>query len=57
MKVKAIYRSKNPFLPNVKDLRYSKTVDVPDDTSMEVLEEFAKEDCRKNYELQSIEKL
>ena len=49
MKVKAIWRSINPFLINVDQLSYSKTVDVPDDTDMDELKQFAIEDSLPGY--------
>lgn len=49
MKVKAIWKSKNPFNPDINQLRYSKTVNVPDDTDMEELEKHAKNDSQEGY--------
>ncbi len=49
MKVKAIWRSKNPFRPDIDSLSYSKTVEVPDDTDMEELKKFAIEDSLEGY--------
>ena len=63
MKVKAIYNRKirNPFIPDINQLvrnnSYSKTVEVPDDTDMDVLRKFAEEDALLNFELSSIEKV
>lgn len=49
MKVKAIWRSKNPFHPDIDRLSYSKTVEVPDDTDMDELKKFAIEDSLDGY--------
>lgn len=49
MKVKAIWRSKNPFHPDIDRLSYSKTVEVPDDTDMDELKKFAIEDSKDGY--------
>ncbi|NQU54088.1 MAG: hypothetical protein HQ522_16285 [Bacteroidetes bacterium] len=57
MKVRAYYKSINPFRPNIEDLRYSKTVDVPEGTDMEVLEKFAIEDTRSGYVFDKIEEV
>ncbi len=57
MKVKAYWKSKNPFLPDVEDLSYSKTVEVPDNTSLEDLKKFAIKDSREGYSFDKLEKL
>ena len=49
MKVKAYWKSKNPFIPDVEKLGYSKTVEVPDDTDLEQLKEFAIQDSMEGY--------
>lgn len=57
MKVKAYWKSKNPFLPRWEDLAYSKTVDVPDDTDMDELEQHAKDDSKDGYVFDKLEKI
>ena len=52
MIVKAIWRSDNPFLPDIDRLQYSKEVEVPDDMDMELLKKFAIEDSAKGYHFQ-----
>lgn len=49
MKIKAIWSSKNPFIPDISMLSYQKTVEVPDDTDMEKLREMAIEDSKEGY--------
>ena len=56
-KVKAYWKSKNPFIPNVNLLTYSKTVEVPDDTDMEELKEFAIADSRESYTFDRLEEI
>ena len=55
MKVKAICKSINPFIPDVNQLSYSKTIEVPDDTDMEQLKQFAIEDSRQGYRFDRLE--
>ncbi len=55
MKVKAYWKSTNPFIPNVDLLGYSKTVDVPDNTDMGQLKEFAISDSRDGYVFEKFE--
>jgi hypothetical protein len=55
MKVRAYWKSINPFHPDIDQLSYSKTVDVPDDTDLKVLEDFAKEDSRNGYRFDRLE--
>ena len=54
-KVKAFWKSKNPFRPNIEDLGYSKIIEVPSDTDMEELEDFAKEDSMEGYRFDRFE--
>ena len=55
MKVRAHWKSINPFIPDIDQLGYTKTVDVPDDTDMKFLEEAAKQDSRNGYRFDKIE--
>lgn len=55
MEIKATWKSKNPFIPDVTELGYTKTVKVPDDTDIKVLEDFAKEDTLDGYVFEKIE--
>jgi hypothetical protein len=57
MNIKAHWKSKNPFHPDINQLSYTKTVEVPDGTDMKVLEEFAKEDTKPGYLFDRIEVL
>lgn len=57
MKVKAIWRSKNPFHTDIDRLSYSNTVEVPDDTDMEELKKFAIEDSMDGYVFLNFETL
>lgn len=57
MKVKATWRNKNPFEPNIDRLSYTKTVEVPDDTDMDVLKEFAITDSKQGYVFIKFEKI
>lgn len=59
MKVKAIYGKiiRNPFIPDInvliRNLHYSKTVEVSDDIDIDVLRKFAEEDALPGYQLLS----
>ena len=55
MKVKAYWKNKNPFHPDISQFGYTKTVDVPDDTDLADIEKFAKDDCRNGYRFDKIE--
>ena len=57
MKIKAIWKSKNPFHPDVTQLSYTKIVEVPDDTDMEELKQFAIKDSRPGYTFDKLEKI
>ena len=57
MRVKAIYRSDNPFEPRIEDLGYSKTIEVSDDIDIKWLEKMAKEDTKEGYYFEKLEKL
>jgi hypothetical protein len=49
MKIQAIWKSKNPFNPDVDMLRYQKTVEVPDDVDIEELKKLAVKDSKDGY--------
>jgi len=59
MKIKAIWRPiiRNPFNPNVHMIPVDqfKVVEVPDNTNMEQLEEYAKQDTPDRYVFDRIE--
>jgi len=55
MKVKAYWKSKNPFHPDINQLGYTKTVEVPDNTDLKDMEQFAKDDSRNGYRFDKIE--
>lgn len=55
MKVKAYWKSINPFRINIDELGYTKTVEVPNDTDLKVLEDFAKEDSKNGYRFDKLE--
>ncbi|MAX23413.1 MAG: hypothetical protein CMJ19_02820 [Phycisphaeraceae bacterium] len=55
MKVKATWKSKNPFHPDISQLGYTKTVDVPDDTDLEELKQYAISDTRNGYLFDKLE--
>ena len=57
MKIKAYDKAINPFHPEPNMLGYAKTVEVSDDTDMGWLEKMAKENTRKGYKFDKIEKL
>lgn len=57
MKIKAHWKSKNPFNPDIDRLAYTKTVEVPDDTDMDVLKQFAVEDTKPGYKFVMLEKI
>lgn len=57
MKVKAHWKSINPFQPDISQLGYTKTIEVPDDTDMKELEEFAKNNSKEGYKFDKLEKL
>lgn len=56
MKVKAFWICKNPF-EDIDRMSYTKTVEVPDDTDMEVLKRFAEEDSKQGYRFEKFEVL
>lgn len=57
MKVKAYWKSINPFHPDPNQLGYTKTVDVPDDTILDELKDFAEADSRSGYVFDKFEVL
>ena len=56
MKIRARWKNKNPF-GEIDRLSYTKTVEVPDDTDLKILEQFAKEDTLEGYQFDKIEVL
>lgn len=48
MKVKAYWKNKNPFA-DIERLAYSKTVEVPDGTDLEIIKQFAIEDTKDGF--------
>lgn len=57
MKIKAFWKSNNPFIPDPTALVYTKTVEVPDNTDLKKLEEFAKSDTLPGYHFDKIERV
>ena len=55
MKVKAYWKSKNPFIPDPTKLEYSKTIKVQNDMDLKELEDFAKEDSMEGYSFDRLE--
>lgn len=55
MKIRAYWKSKNPFNPDISQLVYTKTVEVPNDSNLKVLEKFAIEDTQPGYVFDKIE--
>ena len=48
-KIRAYWKNKNPFIPDINQLIYTKTIEVPDDIDMEQLKIFAIEDSKQGY--------
>lgn len=57
MKVRASWKSINPFRPNVDELGYTKTVEIPDGTDLKEIEQLAKDDSKNGYRFDKIEVL
>lgn len=57
MKVTAYWKCANPFHPDVSQLIYKKTIEVPDDMDLEELKGFAKADSRSGYMFDRLEKV
>lgn len=57
MKIKAYWKSLNPFNPDIDKLGYAKTIYVPDDTDLKEIEQFAKDDSKNGYRFDKIEVL
>lgn len=55
MKVKAFWKSINPFIPDINQLGYSKTIEVADDIDLKVVEQLAIEDSRSGYKFDRLE--
>lgn len=57
MKVKAHWKSINPFHPDISRLSYTKTVEVPAGTDLGVLEDFARKDTIEGYRFDRLEEI
>ena len=54
MKIKAHWKNKNPFA-DIGRLRYHKEVEVPDDTDLKIIEQFAKNDTKEGFVFEKLE--
>lgn len=55
MKIKAHWKSINPFHPDPNQLGYTKTIEVSDDMDLTEIEQFAKDDTITGYKFSKIE--
>ncbi|NDV96030.1 hypothetical protein D0T84_14065 [Dysgonomonas sp. 521] len=55
MKVRVTWMHKNPFVPRLEDLFRGSEADLPDDTSFETIERYAKEATPEGFWLKLIQ--